>query len=143
MVAREIFVQDGEVTGATGGTAKVDGERVVEYTQFKVSTDGTVTAESIPLATQEDRQAIFEDYGPSGIRMAGQCSDCEWAIKRLCGWGCGITGAVFCGLIGVTYPIAGIGCAALFSLYCYELDASGACYYKGSAKADCEFMGYC
>ncbi|USZ68764.1 hypothetical protein NGM10_03265 [Halorussus salilacus] len=137
-----VFVREGAVIGASGSTAKVDGEQVVRYTRFKAE-DGAVTAESISLATEEDRRTILKDYGPSGPHLAGQCSDCEWAISRLCGWGCGISAATFCGLIGVAYPIAGIGCGSLFALYCYELDASGSCYYKGSAKADCEFMGYC
>lgn len=138
-----IFIQDGEVSSGTGGTAKVDGERVVEYTQFKISTEGEVTTQSIPLATDKDRQAMIDDYGPSGIQITSQCSSCEWAVNRICGWGCGISGAFFCGAISVSFPVAGIGCAAFFALYCYELDASGTCYIKGSAKGDCEFMGYC
>lgn len=136
-----VFIEDGSVVDAVGSKADVADGRITEYTQFSVGPDGTVETESVSVATAEERSDVLSGDDPS--IQADDCTLCIEALKRICPYGCGISSAVLCALVGsVNFP-GGLGCAVFFAIYCFEIAESGACWYRDGPREDCELMDFC
>lgn len=97
-------------------------------------------SERAEIESQRSKTVGTDELTPSNT-ITG-CDGCLIVAGQVCSIGCSAAGAFICGLLGISIPIAGVGCVGFVRAVCTAADQVSGCGDQ-AAEIACDELGIC